>query len=323
MAEWKPEHDGLSGGTLPPGGKPDLKSALRLYLFVFASLLLLGSYLQALHFEYGMIATQILIILLPAILYWRRFSVDQVAFARLRPLPLKFIPAIIILAASMWLVNIFFAAGLVGGLMELGFQPLVMIEPPTTWQQYLGYVVVLSVFAGICEEVLFRGTIMPALEQHGLIPAIIFSSLLFALLHGSLLSLLSTFSLGVVMAVIVIKTGSLWGGILYHMLNNFYAATYLFWAGNIDVTPTRFELQIYAALIPFLVVGLAGVMIGLRMLNKNSNQESLLENRTSWLPSGWLSWPLYISLLLFLLIAAMEIAIGFGWFELPVTVLNY
>jgi len=323
LAEWKPEHDGLSGGILPPGGKPDLKSALLLYLFVFAALLLLGSYLQALHFEYGMIATQVLIILIPAIIYWRRFAVDQVAFARLRPLPLKFIPAIIILAASMWLVNIFIAAGLVGGLMELGFKPLVMIEPPTTWQQYLGYVVVLSVFAGICEEVLFRGTIMPALEQYGLVPAIIFSSLLFALLHGSLLSLLSTFSLGVVMAVIVIKTGSLWGGILYHMLNNFYAASYLFLAGNIDVAPARFGLQTYLALLPFLVVGLAGVIIGLRMLNRNSSHEPLLENRISWLPPGWLSWPVYISLLLFLLIATMEIAIGFGWLDLPVAIMNY
>jgi len=322
LAEWKPEHDNLSGGTLPPEGKPDLRSALRLYLFVFASLLLLGSYLQALHFEYGMIATQILIILLPAILYWRRFSVDQVAFARLRPLPLKFIPAIIILAASMWLVNVFLAAGLVGGLMELGYKPLVIIEPPTTWQQYLGYVVVLSVFAGICEEVLFRGTIMPALEQHGLVPAIIFSSLLFALLHGSLLSLISTFSLGVIMAVIVIKTGSLWGGILYHMLNNFYAATYLFWAGSMDAAPARFGLQTYLALLPFLVVGLAGVVIGLRLLNKNSNHEPLLKNRAAWLPSGWLSWPLYISLLLFLLIAAMEIAIGFGWFD-PSSFMGY
>ncbi len=308
---------------MPPGGKPDLKSALMLYLFVFAALLLLGSYLQALHFEYGMIATQVLIILLPAIWYWRRFAVDQVTFARLKPLPLTFIPAIIILAASMWLVNVFMAAGLVGGLMELGFQPLVMIEPPATWQQYLGYVLVLSVFAGICEEVLFRGTIMPALEQHGLVPAIIFSSLLFALLHGSLLSLLSTFSLGVIMAVIVIKTGSLWGGILYHMLNNFYAATYLFWAGSMDAEPARFGLQTYLALLPFLVVGLIGVVIGLRMLHKNSGQPSLLGSRKAWLPTGWLCWPIYVSFALFLIIAAMEIAIGFNWLDLPATVMNY
>ncbi len=323
MTEWKPENDGLLGGPLLPKIKPDLKSALLLYLFVFAALLLLGSYLQALHFEYGMIATQILIILLPALWYWRRFAVDQITFARLKPLPPKFIPAIVILAASMWLVNVFFAAGLVGGLMELGFQPLVMIEPPATWQQYLGYVVVLSIFAGICEEVLFRGTIMPSFEQHGLVPAIIFSSLLFALLHGSLLSLLSTFSLGVIMAVIVIKTGSLWGGILYHMLNNFYAATYLFWAGSIDATPARFELQTYIVLGPFLVVGLVGVIIGLRMLQKNSDQAPLLENRKAWLPAGWPSWPLYVSLVLFLIIAATEIAIGFSWFDLPANMMNY
>jgi membrane protease YdiL (CAAX protease family) len=300
LAEWKSDKQGLPVSIIPPGGKPDLKSVLRLYLFVFASLLLLGSYLQALHFEYGMIATQVLIILIPALMYWRRFAVDQVTFARLRPLPLKFVPAIVILAAAMWLVNVFIAAGLVGGLMELGFKPLVMIEPPTTWQQYLGYIVVLSVFAGICEEVLFRGTIMPALEQYGLVPAIIFSSLLFALLHGSLLSLLSTFSLGVIMAVIVIKTGSLWGGIIYHMLNNFYAATYLFWAGSMDAAPARFGLQTYLALLPFLVVGLIGVVIGLRMLHKNSDHPSLLGSRKAWLPSGWLSWPLYRSAWCFL-----------------------
>jgi membrane protease YdiL (CAAX protease family) len=323
LAEWKPDKQGLPGSLMSPGGKPDLKSVLRLYLFVFASLLLLGSYLQALHFEYGMIATQVLIILIPALLYWRRFALDQVTFARLRPLPLKFVPAIVILAAAMWLVNVFIAAGLVGGLMELGFKPLVVIEPPTTWQQYLGYIVVLSVFAGICEEVLFRGTIMPALEQYGLVPAIIFSSLLFALLHGSLLSLISTFSLGVIMAVIVIKTGSLWGGIIYHMLNNFYAATYLFWAGSMDAAPARFGLQTYLALLPFLVVGLIGVVIGLRMLHKNSDHPSLLGSRKAWLPAGWLSWPLSISIMLFIIIAALEIAIGFSWLELPDTIMNY
>jgi len=316
LTNWKPDKSGLPHNPLLPKGKAGLQSAMLLYLFVFVALLLIGSYLQALHFEYGMIATQVLIILLPAIVYWRRFAVDQVVFARLKPLPLKFVPAIVILSASMWLANVFMAAGLVGGLMELGFQPLVIIEPPATWQEYLGYLVVLSVFAGICEEILFRGTIMPALERQGLVPAIIFSSLLFALLHGSLLSLFSTFSLGVIMAVIVIKTGSLWGGILYHMLNNFFAATYLFWVGRMDAAPARFEPQIYLALIPFFAVGLAGVLIGLRMLHKNSDQAPLLSSRRAWLPAGWLSWPLYVSLLLFMIIAAMEIAIGFGWVDL-------
>ncbi len=323
----KPKHGRFPAGPLPPYdsgySKHDIKSVLLLYLLVFAALLLFGSSLQALHFEYGIIATQVFIILLPATLYWRRFPIDHIAVARLGPLPLRFVPAIIILAASMWLVNVFVAAGLVGGLMELGYQPLVMIEPPATWQQYLGYVVVLSVFAGICEEILFRGTIMPALEHYGPIPAIVFSSLLFALLHGSLLSLLSTFSLGVVMAVIVIKTGSLWSGIFYHMLNNFFAATYLYWAGKVDITPVYFELEAYITLLPFLLAGLLGVTTGLRMLHKNSDQPPLLKDRKGWLPAGWPSWPFYFSFVLFLLIAVLEIAIGFSWFDLPSVMFNY
>jgi membrane protease YdiL (CAAX protease family) len=299
--------------------EPGLQSVMLLYLYVFVSLLLVGSFLQSLHFEYGMIATQVMFVLLPAIWYWRSFRVDQIVFARLNPLPLKFIPSIVLLAASFWFINMLIAAGLVGGLIELGYEPMVLIEPPSTWQEYLGYLVVLSVFAGICEEILFRGTIMPALEKHGLIPAVVFSSLLFALLHGSFLSLISTFSLGVIMAVIVIKTGSLWGGILYHMLNNFYAATYLFIAGRIDVTPAEVEPQAYLALLPFFVLGLAGVAAGLRQLDRHSDGESLFKNKKNWLPTGWLGWPFYVSLILFMVIAIFEIAVGFSWIDLSVT----
>ncbi len=278
--------------------------------------MLVGSYFQGLHFEYGMIATQVLIILLPALIYLRRYEVDHITFARLRPLKKEFIPSIIILAAALWVINIFIAAVIVGSLVELGFEPLVVIKPPTTWQEYLGYLVVLCVFAGICEEILFRGTIMPSLEKYGLVPAVILSSLLFALLHGSLLSLISTFCLGVIMAVIVIKTGSLWGGILYHMLNNFFAATYLYLVGNVEASPAGFELQTYMALIPFLIIGLTGLVIGLRLLAKNSVTEPLLTNRTKWMPPGWLNWPFWISVLLFLFVAAAEIALGFNWFDL-------
>jgi uncharacterized protein len=314
--ELKPEQQDLLPNNLNANREPGLSSAMFLYLFVFTSLMLIGSYLQALHFEYGMIATQVIVILLPALWYWRRFGIQHLAFARLKPLQKEFIPAIIILATALWLINIFIAAGIVGNLIELGYQPLVVIEPPSTWQQYLGYLLVLCVFAGICEEVLFRGTIMPSLEKYGLVPAIVFSSLLFALLHGSLLSLISTFSLGVMMAVIVIKTGSLWGGILYHMLNNFYAATYLFLAGGVEADPAGFNLQIYMVLLPFLIIGFAGMIIGLRLLNKASEVDPLLKNRKKWMPSGWPGWPFWISVFLFLLVAAAEIALGFNWIDL-------
>lgn len=306
---------GVRPEPLVPAKEPDLRSALRLFLFVFIMLLLFGSIAQAWHFEFGMIITQILIVLLPAIWYWRRYNLNQVLFSRLKPIKLKYLPAILILAVAFWLLNMIFATGLVLGLMEFGYEPVVVIEPPQSLQQYLGYVVVLSVFAGICEEVLFRGTIMPSMESKGLVPAIVFSSLLFALLHGSLLSLVSTFTLGVVMAVIVIKTGSLWGGIIYHMFNNFIAATYLYVAGQAEIA-AEVEPQNFMAAFPLLIMALGGVWLGLRLLHSQTGAESLLKDRQGWLPRGWLYWPFFVGLVLYFIMAMAELAIGFGWFNL-------
>ena len=294
---------------------PDLKAAMSLYLFIFILLLLIGSVVQTLHFEIGMMVTQVVLILLPALWFWRRHRVDKVKFARLHPLQVKFVPAIIILAVSMWVLNMIIASGMVTALMEFGYEPIVVIEPPQTIQQYLMLVLVLSVFAGICEEVLFRGAIMPSMESHGLVPAIVFSSILFALFHVSFLSLISTFVLGMVMAVVVIKTGSLWAGILYHMLNNFIAATYLYIAGRYE-TASEIDPQTYWVALPLLLLALAGSYFGFRLLQKQSKVEPLLRNRKAWLPRGWFSLLFVLAVSLFLLMAFLEMAIGFNWFNL-------
>ncbi len=306
--------------TPPPGQdqSPGLKSAQLLFLTVFLLLIFVGSVAQAWHFEYGMIITQVLIVLLPALWFWRRYKLNQIQFSRLAPLDLKYLPPIFIMVASFWLLNLIFAGALVLGLMELGFEPIVVIEPPRSFQQYLGYVLVLSVFAGICEEVLFRGTIMPSMESHGLVPAIVYSSLLFAILHGSLLNLVSTFSLGVIMAVIVIKTGSLWAGIIYHMLNNFIAATYLYLAGQHELaTAVEVDPRGYLVVLPLLALGVAGAWFSLSLLHRQSGAAPLLKNRSGWLPRGWLYWPFVVGLVIYAFMALFELAIGFRWINLP------
>ncbi|MDY6827530.1 MAG: type II CAAX endopeptidase family protein [Bacillota bacterium] len=310
VTESEPDH---GPGLL--AAEPNLGSAMRLYLFVFIMLLVLGSILQALHFEAGMFLTQWGIILPPAFWYWRRYNVNRASFARLHPLRLRFLPAVIILAASFWLLNMVIAAGLMLGLMELGYQPLESIPPPDSLGQYIIYILLIAVSAGICEEMLFRGTILPSMEGEGIIPAIVFSSFLFALYHISFTNLISTFMLGVVIAVVVIKTGSLWGGVVYHMLNNFIAVTYLYAAGAIEET-AELETVEYWPLLLLLVPALIGAYAGLRMLHRQSACKPLLEGVKRWLPKNWFGWPLLIGIILFLLMAMLELAIGFGWFDI-------
>lgn len=92
----------------------------------------------------------------------------------------------------------------------------------------LGWVVPLAVFVGIYEEVLFRGFLLGRLRLAlaGLGPraevaiAVLASSLLFACGHvyqGGL-GVTQTFAMGVVLALVAVRTGSVWPCIVAHGL---------------------------------------------------------------------------------------------------------
>lgn len=72
----------------------------------------------------------------------------------------------------------------------------------------------------ICEEFLFRGVMLTAFEDMGTKRAILFSSLMFALLHASLLGLPAEFITGMIICCITITSGSLYAGMIFHTLYN-------------------------------------------------------------------------------------------------------
>jgi membrane protease YdiL (CAAX protease family) len=89
---------------------------------------------------------------------------------------------------------------------------------------YLGAFIVQSA----AEEILFRGYMMSALMRRGgAMQAVLWSTVLFALSHipGSSISigeLLQIFLLGAVLALFVLRTGSLWGAMGLHAAWNFF-----------------------------------------------------------------------------------------------------
>jgi membrane protease YdiL (CAAX protease family) len=96
----------------------------------------------------------------------------------------------------------------------VGLEPLI----PRTRGEMTAFTA-LSVSAGICEEILYRGLLMGALQSVvGLWPAVIVSSVIFGLGHayqGSA-GILKTGLIGLVMALLVVFSGSLWIAILVH-----------------------------------------------------------------------------------------------------------
>ncbi|MGN0447433.1 MAG: lysostaphin resistance A-like protein [Acutalibacteraceae bacterium] len=78
----------------------------------------------------------------------------------------------------------------------------------------------VAVTAAVVEELSMRGFVMGNLRYYGDGFAIVVSSIVFALMHGNLIqspfALIAGFGLG----YLSVKTGSLWTGIIIHLINN-------------------------------------------------------------------------------------------------------
>ncbi len=293
---------------------PSVTSGIRLLLVVMVLIVFIGSIAQAIHFEMGMMVTQWILILPAALWYWKRYKVQPAVFGRVKFFDAGFLPLIFLLALCTWIINMVFAAGLVSFLMEIGFEPIEKIAYPTTVEQLITYYVVIAFSAGVCEEFLFRGAIMPSFEREGYVPALVFSAFLFALMHMSLLSLPGTFFLGITIGLVVIKTGSLLAGVLYHILNNFFAVTYMY-IYSMSPMDSSAESSFILGLLILAVPAVAGTVFCLLMIQRKSKVPPLLKNREGWLPRGWFTWSIVFIIIIFILIASLEMLIGFGVLE--------
>ena len=118
---------------------------------------------------------------------------------------------------------------------------------------YNGWLIfVIVVVAPVVEELLFRGIIFTRwAHKWGVKRAIIFSSLLFGVLH--LDGTLDAFVFGVVMAILYLRTRTLLVPIACHMLNNAVAVALAFWDFGLGDPPS---LEAFQSLLWYAVIGL-------------------------------------------------------------------
>lgn len=78
-----------------------------------------------------------------------------------------------------------------------------------------------AVTPALVEEFLMRGAVLGAAKPFGEDVAVIVSAALFGLMHTNGLQIPFAFMVGLILAIAVIKSGSLWTGIAIHFVNNF------------------------------------------------------------------------------------------------------
>lgn len=131
------------------------------------------------------------------------------------------------------------------------------LAAPASLRALVVSVFMSAVLPGLCEELLFRGMLLSAWEERGSLRAISTVSLLFVLLHGRLTGVPSEFICGVLLACIVISSGSLLTGVVFHTVFNsiLLIASYMAGSAETEILYTGNVLALLPLLFGALLFG--------------------------------------------------------------------
>lgn len=144
-----------------------------------------------------------------------------------------------------------------------------------------GLIFVLAVLPAVGEELVFRGVIGRGLVARlGVVPGILITSFLFAIVHVHPAHALAVFPLGIALHVLYLATRSIWAPILLHFLNNAWAAVVTKYAEPMKLEQIRDDV-----LVPWPVL-LTAVFCGICVVVYlwKSRIEYRLANGESWRP---------------------------------------
>lgn len=113
---------------------------------------------------------------------------------------------------------------------------------------------VIGIIPAIFEEFLFRGIVLGSMSELNSRAAVIFSTVMFALMNGDLYSLAGYILMGVVLASVVNRSESLYAAMVFHFGNNMAALLLGYFNSELIYEPTA-TIKLFAAGI----VGFAAV----------------------------------------------------------------
>ena len=86
---------------------------------------------------------------------------------------------------------------------------------------FLLMLLLMGILGPICEEVVFRGIVYEGYRKSGtVLQAMFFSAILFGFMHMNFNQALYALAIGLLLVLLKVATGSMWGSIVYHVLFN-------------------------------------------------------------------------------------------------------
>lgn len=208
--------------NLKKGGVPTVSDVWFLVAVTILLVIYAGSMLQIRYGLAGLFGTQLILLAVPLFLvvYTKRDVKKTYGFARTRAV--NYLGSAVLIAGAV-LINLVIAIGLAflfpesAGNVETVFSDIMS-------GNVLAVLLVIAVAPAVCEEMLFRGVILHSLQARYRVPsAIAVTAILFGLYHMSVIKFIPTGLLGLLLCIVVWKTGSIYPAMLMHFINNAFS----------------------------------------------------------------------------------------------------
>ena len=136
---------------------------------------------------------------------------------------------------------------------------------------------ILAVIPAVTEELFFRGATMSVLSKEKTAAAIFISAALFALVHGSLYLIFSSFFAGIVFGITVYLTDSIYAPMLTHFINNIMAYT-LFTYSNMLSDAGFDDTIMFVTVLVFLISVYGAISVTAKRYKKELNEKKPIIN---------------------------------------------
>lgn len=109
--------------------------------------------------------------------------------------------------------------------------------PQNPWE-LAAAMLVIAIIPAVFEEFLLRGIVYGVMADFNTRAALIFTAVMFALMHGSAAGFFGYLFLGVMLVLVLRRTGSLYACMAFHLANNVTALLLSYFSGGLLQTPT-------------------------------------------------------------------------------------
>lgn len=161
------------------------------------------------------------------------------------------------------------------------------VDPDTmTVGNFFVDLLIVAVLPAMCEEFLHRGLVLQGTKHAGYKKAIVFSSLLFALLHFNIRQVSYAFVIGLILGLVSVVSKNIWPAVIIHFINNAFS-TYLdyasannWWLGNTmekisDLLLSNSAVIVFVAGVIILLAIIALLCLAIWLLYKQSIVKSV------------------------------------------------